>query len=144
MSRTAAVRASRAAPGRSTVSWSLAPERHWMPTLMCAYVGEGSSDPAPEATALASILVGPDPCVQARAKLKSANKAVKTAESAVSRYRKSCKSYEKKARRAHGAKRATYKRLAKRDKSRYTSAVRKRAKARGTLSAAQAAVTAAC
>jgi len=112
--------------------------------LLCAYVVESAGDPAPEATASTTFLVGPDPCVTARAKLKSATKAVTTAEKAVTRYRKSYKAYEKKAKRAHGAKRASYKRLAKRDKSRYKSAVRTRSQKRSALSTAQAAVTAAC
>ncbi|WP_028062212.1 hypothetical protein [Solirubrobacter soli] len=112
--------------------------------LLCAYVVESGSDPAPEATSSATFLVGPDPCVTARAKLTAANKAVTTAEKAVARYRKSYKAYERKARRAHGAKRASYKRLAKRDKSRYKSAVRTRSKKRAALSTAQAGVTAAC
>jgi hypothetical protein len=112
--------------------------------LLCAYVGETSGDPAPEAVASATFLVGPDPCVEARAKLASAGKAVKTAESSVTRYRTSYRRYSSRAKRAHGAKHRSLQRLAKRDRSRYTSAVRRRAKARATLASAQAAVTAAC
>jgi hypothetical protein len=112
--------------------------------LLCGYVQEGSSDAAPEAVTLAYFLVGPDPCVTARTALTAQQKKVKTAETSVSRNRSSWKKYDKKAKRAHGAKRKSYARQAKKYKSRYTSAVRKRAQERAKLATAQTNVTTAC
>jgi hypothetical protein len=112
--------------------------------LLCAYVQEGGSDPAPEAAGSATILVGPDPCVTARASLTKAQKRVKTAESAVTRNRKLWKRYDGRAKRAHGARKASLRRQAKKYKSRYSSAVRTRSKERKVLATAQAGVTAAC
>ena len=86
----------------------------------------------------------PLPCVTARQNLATANTAVKTVERSVTRYRTSYRRYAQRARHAHGAKRRSLLRLPARDKSRYRSAVRRRAAARGTLGKAQAAVTAAC
>lgn len=112
--------------------------------LLCAYVGESYRDVSPEAITAATFLVGPDPCIEARAQLTSATKAVKTAEASVARYRASSKRYASRAKRAHGSKRRSLQRLAKRDRSRYTSAVRRRAKVRATLGSAQATTRAAC
>jgi hypothetical protein len=112
--------------------------------LLCAYVHEGGGDPAPEAVASTTYLVGPDPCVTAKSALAKANKAVKTAEKSATKYRSSYKRYEKRAKQARGAKRKSLQRAVKRDKSRYKSAVRRRAKARATLATAQANVTSAC
>jgi hypothetical protein len=112
--------------------------------LLCAYVQESSSDPSPEATSSATFLVGPDPCTTAKTALTKANQAVKTAEAAVSRYRKAYTRDRSRARHAHGAKRRSLLKLYKRDRSRYTSAVRQRAKKRAALSAAQSAKLHAC
>jgi hypothetical protein len=46
---------------------------------LCAYVQEGSGDATPEAVSSARFLVGPDPCVTARAALSAATKAVHVA-----------------------------------------------------------------
>jgi hypothetical protein len=134
----------RSVQGTATASTDITAAQTNGTYLLCAYVQESSDDPAPEATTSATYLVGPDPCVAARQQLATANKAVKTAESSVNRYRSSYRRYDQRAKRAHGAKRRSLLRLAKRDRSRYRSAVRRRAAARGTLANAQAAVTTAC
>jgi hypothetical protein len=100
--------------------------------LFCAYVVESGSDPSPEAVGSAQMQVGPTPCQRAQAALARAQKAVRVAEAAVTRYRKQVKRL---AARHSGAARA---------RSRYHSAVRKRAQARATLSVRQAAVSQAC
>lgn len=112
--------------------------------LLCAYVQEGSTDTAPEATATAQYLVGPDPCVTARNALTRAEKAVTVAEAAVTRNRQAWKRNAKAAKHSHGASRRNRLRLAKRAHSRYLSAIRQRAKARAALATAQDAVTQAC
>jgi hypothetical protein len=130
--------------GTATASTEVTASRTNGTYLLCVYIQESSGDPAPEATASATYLVGPDPCVTARQNLATANTAVKTVERSVTRYRTSYRRYAQRARHAHGAKRRSLLRLSARDKSRYRSAVRRRAAARGTLGKAQAAVTAAC
>jgi len=112
--------------------------------LLCGYVQEGTGDLTPEATASATVAVGPDPCAAATTALTKAQKAVKTAESAVSRNRTLWKRYDKRARRAHGAARRSLARKARTYKSRYRSAVRSRSKARAKLATAQAGKVAAC
>ena len=112
--------------------------------LLCAYVQEGSSDPSPEASTSVEFLVGPDPCVVAKAGLAGANRAVHVAEASVNRNRVSWRRYSTAARSAHGSRRRVLKNLSARAKSRYQSAVRRRAAARSRLAAAQAGVTSAC
>ena len=112
--------------------------------LLCAYVSERPSDPSPEATFAATFEVGPDLCAEARAKLAAANRAAKRAQSSVTKYRRSYKRYERRARHTHGARRVTYRRRAKRDKSRYERAVRRRDAARKAAASARMEVTAAC
>ena len=62
--------------------------------LLCAYVQEGLHD-VPEATASTTFVVGPDPCVLAKARLTAARKAVRQAESAVARSRKRSQRYRR-------------------------------------------------
>jgi hypothetical protein len=112
--------------------------------LLCAYVSERPTDPAPEATFAATFEVGPNLCAEARAKLASANRTATSAQSSVTSYRRSYKRYQRRASRTHGASHETYRRLAKRDRSRYESAVRRRDAARAAAASAQAEVTAAC
>jgi hypothetical protein len=84
---------------------------------LCAYVQEGLHD-VPEATASTTFVVGPDPCVIAKSRLAAAKRAVRKAESAVTRYRKRSQ--------------------------RYRTAVRIRATERRKLQRARAAVADAC
>jgi len=112
--------------------------------LLCAYVSERPSDPAPEATAAATFEVGPDLCADARAKLAVANRALRRAQASVTKYRKLYRRYERRARRTHGTERARYRRLAKRAKRRYDRAILRRDAARNAAASAQAGVTAAC
>jgi hypothetical protein len=102
--------------------------------LLCTYVQERSNDPSPEATASTQFLVGPDPCVSAKRAVKSAKRTVRITEAAVTRYRRLWKRY---ATRGSHALAVLY-------HSRYHSAVRRRAKARGRLVNKQAAVKTAC
>lgn len=132
------------AQGTTTVSENYTASQTAGTYLLCAYVQESGSDSAPEATASATMLVGPDPCTSAKAALTKASKAAKTAEAAVTRYRKASTRDRSRARHAHGARRRSLLKLYKRDKSRYASAVRQRAKKRAALNAAQAAKTQAC
>ena len=108
--------------------------------LLCAYAQESGNDAAPEATAFAQFLVGPDPCLTAKAALTSAGKALRNAEASVNRNRAAHKRYSRAVKR--GSKRARP--LKRRAYSRYRSAVRRRAKARATYASRQAAVTATC
>src|SRR4051794_5713401 len=112
--------------------------------LLCAYVGERPGDPAPEAKSSATFEVGPDLCAEARAKLTSANRAARRAQSAATTYHRSYRRYERKASRTHGARHAAYRRFAKRDKKRYDRAIRARDGARNAAASARTEVTAAC
>lgn len=112
--------------------------------LLCGYVQEGSGDPTPEATASVEFLVGPDPCVVAKDALAAANRALHVAEGSVNRNRASWRRYSSAARAAHGARRRVLKSLSVRAKSRYKSAVRRRAAARARVAGAQSGVTSAC
>ena len=112
--------------------------------LLCAYIQEFGSDPSPEATASATFLVGPDPCIEANDKLRSAQRAVRIAETSVNNNRKSYTRYRNLAARRRGYARKVYRSLARRALSRYQSAVRRRANARATLATAQAGVSQAC
>lgn len=112
--------------------------------LLCAYIQEGGRDPAPEAVGSTTYLVGPDPCLSAKAALAKAERAVKKADRSVRRYRRSYKRYQRRARHVRGAERTRLQRLARRDKRRYRSAIRRRAKARAMLATAQANIPAAC
>jgi hypothetical protein len=112
--------------------------------LLCAYVSERPSDPAPEATFAATFDVGPDLCAEARAKLAAANRAARKAQSSATSYRRAYKRDERRARRTHGAKHVTYRRLAKRARRRYERAIRQRNAARDAAASAQTEVTAAC
>ncbi|MDA0180694.1 hypothetical protein OJ997_10355 [Solirubrobacter phytolaccae] len=56
--------------------------------LLCAYVQENSDDLEPEATASATFIVGPDPCVAAKSTLAKAQKTMRLADAAVKRFRK--------------------------------------------------------
>ncbi len=112
--------------------------------LLCAYVQEGPSDATPEATSSATFIVGPDPCVTAKTALTKAQKSVSTAEASVTRNRNAYNKYKKAAKRAHGARHKSLQKKAKTYKSRYTSAVHTRSKARAKLATAQSAVASAC
>lgn len=112
--------------------------------LLCAYLQESRSSTATVAISQATVLVGPDPCLTAKSQLRSANQKVKTEEKSVNRNRSAYKRYKKQANRLKGRKRKAKQRLARRAHSRYKSAIRRRAKARGNLAAAQARVTSAC
>jgi hypothetical protein len=112
--------------------------------LLCAYVSDHPADPVPEATASAMFEVGPDLCADARAGLVVANRTLRAAERAVTRYRRSYRRYERRARRTHGARHARNVRLAKRDRRRYDHAVTQRDSARTTVASAQAQVTTTC
>jgi hypothetical protein len=111
--------------------------------LLCAYVDERTGG-TPEATASTSFLVGPDPCSVAKAAVTKSAKRVKAAERAVVKYRRSYRRYARQAGHASGARARYLRKLSKRDKSRYRSAIRSRAKRRAALADAQAAVTATC
>ena len=73
-----------------------------------------------------------------------ATREVRTAERATTRDRVSAKRYARRAGRTSGAERRRLQRLAKRDRSRYHSAIRQRAKARTALTRARARVEADC
>ena len=112
--------------------------------LLCAYVQEGLYDPSPEAVGSTEYYVGPDPCPGAKRSVTRATREVRTAERATTRYRVSAKRYARRAGRTSGAERRRLQRLAKRDRSRYHSAIRQRAKARTALARARARVEADC
>lgn len=135
---------SRQTQGTQTLDITTTAPRTAARYLLCAYVQEDSGDPAPEATTSAEILVGPDPCVTARGAVAKANRDVRVAEGSVARNRVSWRRYSAAARSARGYRRKVLRDLSRRAKSRYASAVRRRAAARGRLAAAQAAVTANC
>jgi surface-anchored protein len=132
------------AQGVQTVSGTVTASQTPGKYLLCAYVQESSSDTAAEATTSATFLVGPDPCVTAKGVLAAATKDVHTAEKSVNANRTSYNRYHKAIRKAHGKRRVTLRTLANRAHSRYVSAVRRRATARGTLGKAQAGVKTAC
>jgi hypothetical protein len=112
--------------------------------LLCAYVSERPSDPAPEATASATFEVGPDLCAEARAKLEDANRAAGRAQAAAKRYGRHYRRDMRRAQRTHGARHRAYRRLAKREKKRHDRAIRARDAARNAAASAQSEVTAAC
>ena len=112
--------------------------------LLCAWVLEGSGDLAPEATTSAQFLVGPTPCQIARAAQERANGAVKVAENAVTKYRRAYKHDALKAAHTSGSARRHWRALYKRDRSRYRSAINRRAEKRAALVDANNAVAQAC
>jgi hypothetical protein len=109
--------------------------------LLCAYVSEGPTDPAPEATATATFQVGPDLCAAARTQLLAANRAVGAAQRSVAKYRAA---YRRDLRRLESTHDRRYRRLARHNLGRYQRALRRRAAARQAAASAQTAMTAAC
>lgn len=94
--------------------------------VLCGYVQEWSTDAAAEATASTTFVVGPDPCVAAKAGVTKAQQTLKRADAAVTRFRKLVEREPK-----------TYRRS-------YATAVRTRANARKRLAAARVEVRRVC
>lgn len=128
---------------RPTVTWNTNRDDNTT-YLLCAYLQESSLSATATAVAQATVLVGPDPCLAARAALSAAGSAVHTAERSVNRNRAAYRNYRRKAARAHGARRRALRNLARRANSRYRSALRRRALARARFADAQQQVTRAC
>jgi hypothetical protein len=143
-SPTAEALAGQTVQGAQTLSIGISGPKARGRYLLCAYVQESTSDPAPEAVGSSEYYVGPDPCPGAKRALSRANREVRTAERATTRNRVAARRYANRAKRASGAERRRLQRLAKRSRSRYHSAIRQRAKARTALTRAQARVEADC